>query len=141
MKKCLGVCCGEEAYQTHNERLEKALQGYHQKVWPWSGAVLVEERGVEDGYQQQFHLIDQWIYLKSIDSEEQLMDNGYVLDKGVNKAAGSNLSKDLPAIDRTDQFDLDIYFILVRFLLDPEKLKINHIRVHRLSSLKVDSMG
>jgi DNA polymerase-3 subunit epsilon len=141
LKKCLGVCCGEEAYQTHNERLEKALQGYHQKVWPWSGAVLVEERGVEDGYQQQFHLIDQWIYLKSIDSEEQLMDSGYVLDKGVNKAAGSNLSNDLPATDRTDQFDLDIYFILVRFLLDPEKLKINHIRVHRLSKQTVDSMG
>jgi DNA polymerase-3 subunit epsilon len=33
-----------------------------------------------------------------------------------------------------DRFDLDIYFILVRFLVDVEKMKMNNLKIWPLTS-------
>ena len=130
LKKCQGACCGQESFVSHNQRLQQALRGYQQKVWPWQQAIVVEERAqVGDEWEQQFHLVDDWVYLQRIHAARDLMDLGYHWQQ----------QPDLPRApvkqNKTtyaDRFDLDIYFILVRFLLDPEKLAINNIRIHEL---------
>lgn len=136
LKKCWGACCGKEAFSAHNDRLLKALQGYQQKVWPWSGPILLEERSEQEVYQQQFHLIDQWVYLKPINSAEELADLGYAVGLGkTNLTESTNESIQVSFAIDSDQFDLDHYFILVRFLLDSEKLRINNIRIHTLEKM------
>lgn len=133
LNKCLGVCCGQETYAEHNARLAQALNGYQQKVWPWPDAVLVEERSADEDLGSQFHLINQWVYVQSIDSEEQLREAGFV----VGQQPSAQLPEDRQEASEIgyEGFDLDIYFILVRFLLDPEKLRLNHIHLHPLSRL------
>ena len=133
LKRCLGVCCSQESFQEHNHRLTLALAGHQQKVWPFAGAILIEERG-HAHEKQQFHLVDQWIYHCHIDSLDALFDQGYALQE-------SHPSHDLLAnTDKTltfdgEDFDLDVYFILVRFLLNPDKRQINGIHIHPLKTL------
>lgn len=133
LKKCWGVCCQQESYVEHNDRLMKALQGYQQKVWPWPEAVLIEERGQEEGLAQQFHLVNQWIYLKTINDEHELAESGYNLVNSGSSSGDEIRSSQQSQI--SDGFDLDIYFILVRFLLDSEKLRINNIKIRQLESV------
>ena len=130
LNKCQGVCCGRETYADHNERLARALKGYQQKIWPWPDAVLVEERSADEDRPSQFHLINQWIYMQGIDSEEQLREAGFELGKQPSSRLADDHQQALEG--SIDGFDLDIYFILVRFLQDPDKLRLNHIHVHPL---------
>ncbi|MCX7553397.1 exonuclease domain-containing protein [Marinicella sp. S1101] len=130
LNKCLGVCCGKETIATHDERLLKALQKYHQKVWPYPGPVLVEERQAEDDNLQTFHWVDQWLYQGTIESEEELYDRGFTINPNpVEISHEQTMAKEI-----TGDFDLDIYFILVRFLLDAEKLSVNNIKIHHLQA-------
>jgi DNA polymerase-3 subunit epsilon len=130
LNKCQGVCCGQETYADHNERLARALKGYQQKIWPWPDAVLVEERSADEDRPSQFHLINQWVYLQGIDSEQQLREAGFEVSQQPSTQFPDDREQALE--DSIDGFDLDIYFILVRFLLDPDKLRLNHIHVHPL---------
>ncbi len=133
LHKCKGVCCGQESIDAHNQRLLKALRGYQQKVWPWSGAILVEECVEHETSWHKFHLVNEWVYLQSIESEEALNACGYAL-----KHHQAVLDVPIRQVeeDMTDHqsFDLDVYFILVRFLLDPAKLELNNIKIHELNN-------
>lgn len=137
LKRCLGVCCSQESFEQHNQRLSMALSEHQQKVWPFDDAILIEERG-ETPDQQQFHLINQWIYQCRIDSMNALFDAGYAL----KKSSATVLLKDSyqDSIFDGEGFDLDIYFILVRFLLNTERMRINGLHIHALTSLAKDPM-
>ncbi len=133
LKRCLGVCCSQESFEDHNQRLTMALSGHQQKVWPYSGAILMEER-TEKGDQQQFHLVDQWIYHGHVDSQETLFDLGYALKNNNHSKETLTSKKHHPPMEY-EGFDLDIYFILVRFLLNTEKMHINGIHIHQLQKI------
>ncbi len=138
LKKCWGACCGKETYHEHNDRLMKALAGYQQKVWPWSGPILVEERSSVESVDRQFHLVNQWIYLQQINSEEQLYDLGYAMATNSSNdlsAQTSDQTENSEWLEPQERFDLDVYFILVRFLLDADKLQLNQIHIHQLQAL------
>jgi excinuclease Cho len=60
VKTCLGACVGQEARETHDQRLFSALFDSQVEVWPFSGAVdLVEE---SNGWVQR-HRVNNWCYL------------------------------------------------------------------------------
>jgi len=46
----------------------------------------------------------------------------------------SNPVADSVRDDSDDRFDLDIYFILVRFLADSEKIAMNHLKIWPLTT-------
>lgn len=67
--RCRGACIGEESADTHQTRLQNALQAMRILVWPYAGAMgIVEEC---DGW-KQIHVIDHWFYLGSIDCTDDV---------------------------------------------------------------------
>ena len=94
-KQCAGVCAGRESIAAHDERLAGALGALKLRVWPWGGAVVIEERSPHSG-RDAFHLVDRWCVLGTADSPAAL-------------AA-------LTAHPPPRRFDLDVYRILVRWL-------------------------
>lgn len=62
LKRCSGVCSGMESASAHDERLRTGLAGYHQRAWPYAGAIGIEERS-ED--LKQIHVVRSWTYLGS----------------------------------------------------------------------------
>ncbi len=62
LKRCSGVCNGMESTSAHDERLRTGLAGYHQRAWPYAGAIGIEERS-ED--LKQIHVVRNWTYLGS----------------------------------------------------------------------------
>jgi hypothetical protein len=124
-------------------------------MWPFNTPILVEERDASDAEFKHFHLIDQWRYLGRIEDEEDLRSRGYAsqltkqptsesanqsTNQSENQASGETCAitsvaqddgKSIdPACDAN--FDLDIYHILLRFLIKPEQLRINQLIVHPL---------
>lgn len=139
LKRCLGACCRQETPQAYNQRVQIALQSYRHKAWPWPDAILVEERGRPSGSAKPaesadltvcWHLLHEWRYLAQIRSRAELEDYGYRLaDKrlqaGPENPPGTGEDPEKYQLD----FDLDIYQILVRFLLDPGQQKRHGISV------------
>jgi DNA polymerase-3 subunit epsilon len=98
LKQCKGACCGQESTALYNLRTQLALVAYQHKVWPYAGAILVRE-GAGEG--EIFHLLHQWVYLGaylSLDEAREAMQARHI---------------------EPPPFDLDTYYILVRFLLNP----------------------
>ncbi len=94
LKRCKGVCIGKEDPSFHRARLEAALAGLRVKTWPYSGVVgLIEE----NGERTDIHVVDNWCYLGTAHSEDELHD----------------LLEHAPA---RPAFDLDTYKILHRAL-------------------------
>jgi DNA polymerase-3 subunit epsilon len=99
LKRCKGACCEQESAHHYNLRLKMALEPIREKAWPWAGALLVKEQQREC---EQIHLIHQWCWLGTATDEHEL-----------NSLMESN---------QTDhQIELDVYKILVKFLLNPAK--------------------
>ena len=94
---------------------------------------MVEERDPQNPDQVAFHIVDRWRYVAKLALIEDIYDLGYQLRDG-----SSQLSEpDHAPADRDetdDRFDLDIYFILVRFMVDQEKMKMNNLKVWQLIS-------
>ena len=128
LKKCLGACVCKEPAESYNQRLIAALRDYEIKVWPWQSAIVVEERNPSDREMVAWHLIYQWRHLAILDDLSDLQDHGFKpaqnipSDSNQPQAANNNQETD------TD-FDLDIYFILIRFLLNPEVMLVNNIKI------------
>jgi DNA polymerase-3 subunit epsilon len=57
------------------------------------------------------HLVDQWCYFGKVRSEDEVAER---------------LQSGLP------EFDLDIYFILLRFLLEEQSIKDNGLQIRQL---------
>lgn len=97
-KNCRGTCIGKEAVSLHSARLMTALSKFKLKQWPYTGAVAMVERD-EFGMREDFHLIDRWRYLGTVQNEPALHE---CLEKYTDN-------------DRLPAFAPDIYRILTRF--------------------------
>ncbi len=74
----------------HNVRVQLALSSLKLKAWPFPGRIaLAEGRG-------EYHVLDNWSYLGTARSEEELSD----LSQAATRAV----------------FDVDVYRILARYL-------------------------
>lgn len=133
LKRCFGACCQEEEAEQYNQRLIVALKEYKKQAWPYSGPVLVIEEGKYDKRSEQtevsFHLLDQWVYLAKLSTPEDLHEHGLsALNEQDNGSGGSSVMEPNMQYEATE-FDLDTYFILVRFLLNPAKHELHGLRV------------
>lgn len=68
VKQCAGACCDKETREEHDARLLTALADIQVNCWPYPGPIGLVERWEE---QQQIHVIHQWCYLGSVESEEE----------------------------------------------------------------------
>ena len=135
LKKCFGACQGTEPAHSYNERMKAALKNYQIKLWPYSGPILVEERDPQSLDRVVFHVVDRWRYMAKLPILEDIYDLGYQL-LGENNRPSSLVNKATDSRDDADdRFDLDIYFILVRFMVDKEKMKMNNLKIWPLIEL------
>ncbi len=95
LKKCKGACAGEEEAALHNVRLRMALSSMKHRLWPFAGKIGIRETHVLTS-KTEVHLIDQWCYLGTYASEEDLRD---ALERGAEL-----------------NFNLDNYRIISSFL-------------------------
>jgi DNA polymerase-3 subunit epsilon len=123
LKKCLGACHGAESAEQYNERLTSAIKHYQIQAWPYQTAIMIEERSDEG--QTAFHIIDHWRYVAKLDIPEDIYDFGYQIAHN-NRPQHGQTSTNFQA---DDKFDLDIYFILVRFLINEDNLKISNLKI------------
>ena len=138
LKKCFGACSGLESARSYNERMNVALKNYQIKLWPYSGPVLIEERDPQCPDQEAFHIIDRWRYIAKLSILEDIYDLGYQLIGETNPTASlkNNDSNTIisPDYDNTDdRFDLDIYFILARFMVGQGQMKLNSLKIWPLA--------
>lgn len=141
LKKCFGACCGSEEPKLYNERLNAALKSYRIMQWPWSDAILIKETSIEDKDFSRYHLVNQWHYHGQVKTEQELEDYGFCYaEKKPGTLYKPTSDKVLDASVKNPEisdkfFDLDIYFILVRFLLKPSSKAIQGITVYPLKSI------
>jgi DNA polymerase-3 subunit epsilon len=86
--KCRGACVGKESLLLHQMRVQMALVSLKIKAWPFPGRIALRERG-------QAHVLDQWSYLGSARTDEELA--ALRMQRGVG------------------EFDVDVYKILLRY--------------------------
>ena len=149
LKRCFGACCQQEEPEAYNERVLIALKEYRQRIWPWPDAVLLEERAQGDtenngAENTVWHLLYQWRYLALVHDQDELYERGYQLTEAnqpaiavVTTDSGANSSTDNDSTTETIQaegFDLDTYLIMVRFMLSPELMQQNRLRILPLYS-------
>ena len=108
LHRCAGACCGEEPVEVYRLRVESAMATLKNQVWPYSGPIVVCERAKQDD-NDQYHLIDQWLYFGSVRDNAEME----ALLEGEGKPF----------------FDLDTYHILIRFLLNPQLMTQNRLSV------------
>jgi DNA polymerase-3 subunit epsilon len=116
-----------------------ALKGYQIRMWPWPGAIMVEERDLREPERVAFHIVNQWRYIAKLSLAEDIYDYGYQpADAGAltwnpgKQDAGMAVQNMPGSAASDDRFDLDIYFILVRFLLHADKLQTSNIKIRAL---------
>jgi len=95
LKKCRGVCAGQESEDHHDLRLVAALTGLRIRAWPFRGRIGVRETDPWSG-RSEVHLLHRWCYLGTVRSDNELFDAAALGDRPV--------------------FDLDTYKILTRWL-------------------------
>ena len=123
LRRCFGACQNSEAVSIYNDRLRQALANYQVKVWPWPSAIVIEEGASCDGDSSQFHLVDNWRYLAKPTSMLELREFGYA-------PATSTIDADAPCRRLEGKpLDIDTYHILVKFLFDPTRMRLNKLRV------------
>jgi len=111
--KCKGACVGKEPLMLHNMRLQLALSSLKLKAWPFPGRIALRERDAgrfsSDGTRGgDFHVLDQWAYLGTARSEQELAAIG---------------AKDSRAL-----FNVDVYRILVRYFSSNPNLDWHNLR-------------
>jgi DNA polymerase-3 subunit epsilon len=120
MGKCRGACTGKEALILHSMRLQLALSALKIKSWPFPGRIALRERAsgsfTTDGTRgAEFHVLDQWMYLGSARSDEDL-------------AALSS-----PRADSS--FDVDVYKILLRYFSNHQNLDWHDLRADKTADV------
>lgn len=131
LKRCFGACEGAEPAQDYNRRLHVALNTNRVQTWPFQSAILVKERSLTEEEFQHYHLIDQWRYLGRVDDEHALQEKGFCFrEHGKNEP----MQKDEESINEI-AFDLDIYRILLRFLMKEKDLPLNGLEVIPLARI------
>ena len=95
LKKCRGVCAGQEQPLQHQLRVIESLSALKISAWPYGGPVALREVSA-GGTQQETHVVDQWYYLGSITVDSQCHPS--------------------ELLERSVEFDLDVYHILNKYL-------------------------
>jgi len=140
LKKCFGACHGAESADIYNDRMRSALKNYQIKLWPYAGPILLEERSPQNPEQVVFHVVDRWRYMTKLAIFEDIYDLGYQLIDKHN--APAVLTDEVGTVmDEDSHFDLDIYFILVRFLVNQKTIKMNCLKIWPLMYLTNDEKG
>lgn len=125
LKKCLGACINKEPPTSYNLRVNEAMKSLRQQQWPFSSSILVEEQSPTMG-ERSFHLINDWCYIGQIHNAEELWAWQPFLENTGTDAVQSKES------GSQTLFDLDIYFILIRFLLSDDMCRKHHLTIHLL---------
>jgi DNA polymerase-3 subunit epsilon len=71
LRRCEGVCVGEEAAASHDRRLADALAPLRIPQWPFSGAALVREAATADD-RVDVHVVRDWCWLGTAHDEGEL---------------------------------------------------------------------
>lgn len=71
LKRCKGVCCGQEPVEIHALRLQQALIAHKLKIWPYAGKIGIEEYNLENDI-RQIHVFEHWVYLGVASRDEDL---------------------------------------------------------------------
>jgi len=136
LKKCFGACCGKEAPELYNERLNASLKSYQVMQWPWPDAILIRETSMDDESFSRYHLVNQWRYLGQVKDENDLHVQGYCHAEKMPAGISEMLENRSQGQDLSDRFfDLDIYFILIRFLMKTSSKNISPLKVFPLATI------
>ena len=84
---------------------------------------MIEERCAEA--ETAFHIIDHWRYITKLTLPEDLFDLGYQISDS-NRDSVNRANTHFQA---DEKFDLDIYFILVRFLINEDNKKVSNLKI------------
>ena len=104
-EKCRGVCVGKESPPLHDMRLRLALAALKIKRWPFPGRIALREHA---SHGDEVHLLDQWAYLGSAQSDEEF--------------------ETLAIAGTAPVFDVDVYKILVKYFTHHTKLDWRDVR-------------
>jgi DNA polymerase-3 subunit epsilon len=97
VRKCRGVCVGQEPRALHDARLQLAFAPLRMKPWPFRGPIGIREPA-PDAQGTQIHVIDRWCHLGTARDEDEVAAL-------LQDATGA-------------QFDADSYRIIGRALQD-----------------------
>lgn len=106
IRRCQGVCCGEEAPQRHHLRLQMALAQQKLQVWPYGGKIGLREWDAASE-RTEIHIFEHWCHLATVHDEAEL---SHALENRSTLA-----------------FDLDTYRLLLKHMGTAGKGKIEVI--------------
>lgn len=95
IKRCKGVCIGQEDRQIHYLRVQQALFSLKLKSWGFKGRIAIKEQHPET-QKIELHIFDQWRHLDTLKSEDEI----HAFDQPMQALA----------------FDLDTYHLLAKYL-------------------------
>ena len=96
VKQCKGACIGIESQPLHSLRLQTALLKLKVEIWPYRGAIAIQEN-------EDLHVFDRWCYLGTAIDKSELAE---LLEDGI------------------PEFDLDIYKIIKKMLKETSSSNI-----------------
>ena len=73
LKRCRGLCVGQESGIAHSMRLMQALHAMRMRDWPHTGPIGVREHDPSSGL-TEIHVLDRWRYLGTADAGTDLQD-------------------------------------------------------------------
>lgn len=98
LRRCNGVCAGQENAAAHDARLAVALVPLKMRLWPWEGPVAIAELHEASGHAVT-HVFDRWCLLGSARDEAEAAG---LLEEGTPR-----------------RFDLDVFRLFARWLAQP----------------------
>ncbi len=104
LKRCKGLCCGQESAEIHALRVQQALIAHKLKIWPFAGKIGIEEYSLDHDL-KQIHVFEHWTYLGVAEDDERLQD-----------------LRQQPALLK---FDLDTYKLLLKMLAQKKTRVLN----------------
>ncbi|MBU3616013.1 exonuclease domain-containing protein [Polynucleobacter sp. JS-Polo-80-F4] len=99
VKQCSGTCINQTPISLHNLQLKTALELFKLQVWPYSGAIAIQEGG-------EMIVVDKWCYLGTAINQDELYE---LAESG------------------EAEFDLDIYKIVKKALSGSYKNQVIRI--------------
>lgn len=104
LKRCKGLCCGQESPEIHALRVQQALVAHKLKIWPFAGKIGIEEYSLDHDL-KQIHVFEHWTYLGVAEDDETLQ-----------------ALREQPALLK---FDLDTYKLLLKMLAQKKTRVLN----------------
>jgi DNA polymerase-3 subunit epsilon len=101
VKKCTGVCIGEEKHELHHLRLRQAMIKHKIKSWPYDGRIGIREVN-PDTETAEVHIFEHWCHLESVDNDADL-----------SASISTRYHK---------KFDIDFYRLIQKALTDQQDL-------------------